>query len=344
MRHLSFIAPGRLEWRESPAPVITGPLQAIVEPIVIARCDLDLGYVRGVIPMATGTAIGHEAVARVCEVGDGVSRFKPGDLVVVPAQISCGGCVNCLRGFTGRCLSVPFGASYGMGREGNYGCLAADFALVPYADAMLFPLPVGSKPIEWIGFADVAQDAWRAVVPQLLECPGARVLVIGGMPHVIGLYAAAIATVSGAGEVVYYDDDPVRLAEAARFGAKTVKRGQSEPTGLFEIVVDSNHEARSLAEALRWVAPEGKITSVTIHLGENTNLPLVEAYHKGVTLKLGRPNCRATMEHVCSLCLSGRFKPHDLVTDVFTFDEAPQAWASPSLRVVATREDEGSAL
>jgi threonine dehydrogenase-like Zn-dependent dehydrogenase len=107
---------------------------------------------------------------------------------------------------------------------------------------------------------------------------------------------------------------------------------------LFEVVVDGHHEAHSVAEAMRWVAPEGYITSVTIHLGVTTPIPLMEAYHKGVTLKLGRPNCRASMEHVCALCVSGSFSPHHLSSRLFSFDDAPEAWAAQDLRVVASKE------
>jgi threonine dehydrogenase-like Zn-dependent dehydrogenase len=337
MRRLIFVRPGQAEWQEAPEPRINATTQAIIEPLVIARCDLDVAFMQGIIPMKPGTAIGHETVARVREVGDGVTRFAPGDLVAVSSQISCGVCRNCLRGFTGRCESVPLGASFGMGREGDFGCLAADLARIPYADSMLFALPPGAQALDWIGFTDLAVDAWRAVGPQLAERPGANVLVIGGMPQAIGLYAAAIAVALGAGAVDYYDSDPQRLAQASSFGARPIRRGEAEPSHAYEIVVDSHHEAQSMAEAIRWVAPEGFITGVTIHLGAATPVPLMEAYHKGVTLKLGRPNCRTNMDAVCALCLSGQFQPQKLFTRFFDFDEAPQAWSAPELRVVASR-------
>lgn len=337
MRRLTFTAPGRLQWQEVASPAITAETQAIIEPLVIGRCDLDVAFVAGLIPMKPGTPIGHEAIGRVVEVGDGVRHFAPGDLVAVASQISCGTCRNCLRGFTGRCEAVPLGASFGMGREGDFGCLAADRALIPYADAMLFKLPGGANPREWIGFTDLAVDAWRSVGPQLAERPGADVLVIGGMPHAIGLYAAAIAVALKAGRVVYYDSDPRRLAQAEAFGAQAVTRGQAEPAGPFEIVVDSHHEPTSLAEAVRFVAPQGHVTSVTIHLGVATPVPLMEAYHKGLTLHLGRPNCRTNMDPVCALCQEGRFVPDRLFTRFFDFDHAPEAWSDAALRVVATR-------
>lgn len=267
MKRLTFVAPRNLQWQETPEPKITDAQQAVIEPIVIGRCDLDIGFVQGLLPMGSGTPIGHEAIAIVREVGTGVTRFKPGDLVAVTSQISCGKCGNCLRGYTGRCQTVPFGASSGMGREGDFGCLAADSALVPFADSMLFSLPQGAVPLDWIGFTDLAVDAWRSVGPQLADRPGARVLVIGGIPYSIGIYSAAIAVALGAGEVVYYDSDAERLEQAAQYGAKTVKRGNAEPEGFFEVVVDSHHDVVSISEAVRFVAPEGYITSITIHLG-----------------------------------------------------------------------------
>jgi threonine dehydrogenase-like Zn-dependent dehydrogenase len=94
-------------------------------------------------------------IGTVVDLGDCVTRIRPGQRVIVPAQISCGTCRNCRRGFTGRCQSVPFSASYGIGRAGNYGCAAADLVRVPCVDAVLVLLPEGADALEFIGAADV---------------------------------------------------------------------------------------------------------------------------------------------------------------------------------------------
>lgn len=337
MKQLTFVRPEKVEWREVPDSRVEGTLEAVVAPLVIGRCDLDVGYVRGFIPLAEGQPIGHEMIGRVVDIGSEVRSVKPGELVVVPAQISCGWCVNCRRGFTGRCLSVPLGSSYGMGRKGNFGCSAADLVRVPFADGMLFPLPSGAAPADWIGFADMALDSWRAVGPPLMQRPGARVLVIGGWPSVIGIYAAGLAASLGAGSADYWDDDLVRLAEAAKLGASTIKRGDAEPEGVYEIVVDCRIDATSATEAIRFVEPEGIITSVTYHLGE-TRVPLLEAYSKGVTWHIGRPNVRAQMEALCPICVKGIFHPEHLNTSFFAYEDAPEAWMSHNLRVAAIRK------
>lgn len=336
MKQLTFVGPEKVEWREVADARITGPLDALVEPLVIGRCDLDVGYVRGFISQNSGEPIGHEMIGRVLEIGSNVLCVTPGDVVVVPSQISCGWCRNCQRGFTGRCLSVPTGASYGMGRKGGFGCSAADLVRVPFADAMLFPLPKGAEPKNWIGFADMALDAWRAVGTPLKQRPGGRVLVIGGWPSVIGIYAAGLAVSLGAGSTDYWDDDAERLGEAKRYGANTIFRSADEPHGLYEIVVDCRMDSSSIAEAIRFVEPEGIITSVTYHAGE-TPTPLLDAYSKGVSWYIGRPNVRAQMDALCPICVRGIFHPEHLKTTFFAYDEAPIAWMSRHLRVAAIR-------
>src|SRR5690349_2598531 len=121
MQHAVFIAPGKLEWRETTRPRLQGPREAIVKPIIVGRCDLDTLYVTGRMPLASGEPIGHEIIAEVIELGDDAKQFHIGQRVIVAAQISCGACSRCRIGQTARCETVPFGSSYGMGRAGNFG-------------------------------------------------------------------------------------------------------------------------------------------------------------------------------------------------------------------------------
>jgi alcohol dehydrogenase len=59
VQHAVFVQPGKVEWRETEDPILQSPGEAIVRPIVVGRCDLDVGFVRGVYPLASGTPIGH---------------------------------------------------------------------------------------------------------------------------------------------------------------------------------------------------------------------------------------------------------------------------------------------
>jgi threonine dehydrogenase-like Zn-dependent dehydrogenase len=52
-------------------------------------------------PLEGEWAVGHEGVAEVVDVGSDVTSVRPADRVVVPFQISRGGCGACRRGLTG---------------------------------------------------------------------------------------------------------------------------------------------------------------------------------------------------------------------------------------------------
>ena len=171
MRQLQFIEKGKLEWREAPDPKLEGDGEAIVRPVALATCDLDVAFVRGRLRSPTPFPFGHECVGEVTEVGDSVKSVKPGDLVSVPFQVSCGSCAACREGRSGNCDSVPRLSMYGLpvGPQ-SYGGFASDAVNVPYADAMLVPIPEGVAPAAVASLSDNIPDAWRTVAPSAGEC------------------------------------------------------------------------------------------------------------------------------------------------------------------------------
>ncbi len=331
MRQAVFVNPGLIEWRETAEPRLEAGGEALVRPIVVGRCDLDVAYMRGVLPMASGEPIGHEIIAEIVEPGTDLGdAFKPGDRVFVPAQISCGECASCRAGMTGRCRSVPFAASYGMGREGGYGGGLADLVRVPFARAMLTPVPNGADPISLIGLADMARDAWRGVAPGLARMPGARVLVLGGMPAVIGLYAAGIAVSLGASDVVYVDLDDGRVAVAAAYGARRVA---VEELGIeeFDIVFVANPARAALDAAVRSCAPGGVVTSATPTLDGTPSFDTLDLYRRGLTWTIGRPDCRGAACGTADCWANAGFDPALVRPRAFVWDDAPAAWVSDDL-------------
>src|SRR5215210_8616378 len=124
-------------------------------------CDLDAAFLAGPVPIAEGFPLGHECVAEVVEIGDEVTAVAPGDVVVVPFQISCGACASCRAGQTGACTTVPRGSAYGMAPlGGEWGGALADRVRVPFADAMLVPLPAGVDRVAVASVADNVPDGF----------------------------------------------------------------------------------------------------------------------------------------------------------------------------------------
>jgi alcohol dehydrogenase len=178
MHSLVLEEAGRVAWREVPEPQRQHEREAIVRPLAVATCDFDWPLIAGQTPFPFPIHLGHECVAEVVE---GPERFTPGDRVVIPFQISCGTCESCRRGLTGKCTTVPPLSMYGFGAlGGDWGGMLSDVALVPYADAMLVPLPDGVDPAAVASAADNMPDGWRTFAPALAEVPAAEVLVVGG--------------------------------------------------------------------------------------------------------------------------------------------------------------------
>jgi alcohol dehydrogenase len=336
MQRAAFIAPGKLEWRETLTPTLQGSGEAIVRPIVVGRCDLDTMYVTGRMPLASGEPIGHEIIAEVVELGSEVHRFHLGQRVIVAAQISCGHCHRCKLGLTGRCESVPFGASYGMGRAGNFGGGLSDWLRVPYANAMLVPIPDCTDANSMIGLADMATDAWRAIGPPLQSRPGGAVLVLGGATPVIGVYSAGMAVALGANVVDYVDANSYRRERAIEYGARALEsiEGCQEPT--YDIVVDASGSAAQLLAALKRIAPEAIVTSVAPGL-IGPEFPMVELYNKGLTYKVGRPNCRAGHDGALHAWSSCGFAPEKVQPLIRPFETACETWIDPTLFVAVSR-------
>jgi threonine dehydrogenase-like Zn-dependent dehydrogenase len=339
MRQLEITGARSVEWRDVPAPVLKGDREALVRPLAVAMCDLDAAFLTGAAPIAESFPLGHECVAEVVDVGDAVTATSPGDRVVVPFQISCGTCAACTAGRTGNCTTVPRASAYGMRPlGGDWGGALADLLRVPFADAMLVPLPAGIQPAAVASVADNVVDGYRTVTAAADQ----EVLVVGGVARSVGLYAAACAVALGASRVVYADSEPSRLERAAAVGAEALpvptgddgRTAWPERFGRFPITVDASGAHRGLHAALRSTAPDGLCTSVAIYFEPTTPVPLLEMYGRGCTLHTSRVHARAVMPDVLALVSAGRLDPAVVTSAVVGFDDAPTALADPPTKLV----------
>jgi alcohol dehydrogenase len=335
VQSLVYLEPGRLEWQEAPEPALAADTDALVRPLAVAACDLDVALLRGLTPFQGPFPIGHEFVGEVVEVGSAVPGFTPGDRVIVAFQIGCGTCDRCRAGLTGSCREVPPVSMYGFEPlGGQWGGALADLVRVPFASHMMVRLPAGIDPAAVASLSDNVADGWRAVGPPLVEYPGARVLVLGGIGSV-PLFAVACALASGASRVDYLDADASRSAIAAALGADVSPR-PAAARETYPITVDGSNQARGLTRALRSLEPEGICTSVSIYF-EDVALPLLSMYTRGVRFVTGRVNSRAVLPRVLELVTSGRLHPERVTSEVIPWDQAAERLARPSVKPIVVR-------
>lgn len=118
MRAWRFYAFGDMRLDEVPAPeclpghVIAAPLcvQPSVTEAQLAFGIRTLAYERIKSRLETEAPVqlfGHEFCARIVEVGEGVTRFRPGDRVAARAKLPCGACPLCSSERSHQCRSGP---------------------------------------------------------------------------------------------------------------------------------------------------------------------------------------------------------------------------------------------
>jgi threonine dehydrogenase-like Zn-dependent dehydrogenase len=341
MQQLVFEEAGRYGWREAADPQISNRRQALVRPLAVACCDLDVAVAEGALPMPPGHAVGHEGVAEVVAVGDDVTTVRVGERVVVPFQINCGQCRACLRGVTGSCAALPLMAMYGMaplaGLDG--GGFMSDLVLVPFADAMLLPIPDGIDPVAIASLSDNIPDGWRTVGPYTAELAALdeadrRVLVVGRRS--IGLYAAAFGIAYGA-QVDYVDTDQQRLARAEKLGAAVHDRPKPDKAwNPYPVTVHTSADPKVLASTLRVTWPDGVCTDTGIYYQAGVEMPLLPMYTRGVRFVTGRVNARAVIPEILEL-LAAAGDLASAVDRVVPWDEAPSVWPAMTGKTVFTR-------
>ena len=320
MRELTYVGDRRVEWRERPDPRLESRFDAIVRPVAATTCDVDRAILLGRAPVPPPFAIGHECVAEVVEPGVGVTHVVPGDLVVVPWHIGCGRCDRCRAGLFAHCRTVPYMAMFGAPIGGAWGGLFSDLVRVPYADAMLVPLPPGLDPVAMASASDNWSLALRLVAPHLKRTPGAAVLILNGGS--IGLFACDIAGALGASRRLFVDPDPQRRAIAESYGAQTAESIDAVE-GDFDVAVEATGRVDALACACRSLVPEGICESAGNHFRRG-ELPLFEMYLRSVNLRIARDNVRANIPPALDLAQGGRVDPRRVVSHVLDWETLPE--------------------
>lgn len=231
MRALVWRGPRDVRVSSAPDPEIVNPRDAIVKVTATAICGSDLHLYNGLIPtMQAGDVLGHEFMGEVVDVGPGITTLKPGDRVVVPFAIACGGCRYCREGLTSLCDNSNPNAYmaeglYGFSGSGLFGYShlyggypggQAEYVRVPFADVGPLRVPAALSDEQVLFLSDVLPTGYMAAESCGIR-PGDVVAVWGAGP--VGLLAMKSAFLLGAERVIAIDRWPARL-RLAESGAK----------------------------------------------------------------------------------------------------------------------------
>jgi threonine dehydrogenase-like Zn-dependent dehydrogenase len=209
-------------------PRLAEPTDAIVRITSTAICGSDLHLYRVLsMYMEEGDILGHEPMGIVEEVGREVRHLAPGDRVVVPFNIACGGCFMCGRGLQSQCETTQVrdqgkGAAL-FGYTKLYGRVPggqAEYLRVPQAHYGPIKVPEGPPDDRFLYLSDVLPTAWQAVA--YADVPQGGTLAVFGLGP-IGQMCVRVAKQRGVERVLGVDLVPERNEAARERGAEVVE-------------------------------------------------------------------------------------------------------------------------
>lgn len=304
-----------LSLRELPRRALPGPRWVRLEPIASGVCGSDLALVRfesspALEPFSSFPAVlGHEVVARVVEVGREVTAVREGDRVALDPTLSCEArgfdppCASCAAGAPGTCARAgDAGPAFG---RGTFVGFHADLPGGWGPDVVAHESQLHVVPASLSDDAAVLTEPLSVAMHAVLQTPLERgpALVIGSGPIALGtVWALRAAGFDGA--IVAQTKRAHEAALAKRLGAtETVTLGGATHAllatgakayrpilgpevyagGGFPLVFDCVGGEDSLAQAMRFVAPRGRV--VLLGCAGERRLDLSFLWAREVTLQ-----------------------------------------------------------
>lgn len=201
--------PGVLTVEERPVPH-PGPDQVLVEVDHCGICGSDVHMLLEGWGDARGLVAGHEYTGAIAAVGEGVTGWAVGDLVVGGPSPKCGHCRRCLEGKPSQCENRQ--GSIADARDGAF----ARYTIVPVAS--LVRVPEGLSPRE-AALAEPLAVALHGITRSGVTV-GDSAMVVGVGP--IGALTIAALVARGIGPVTAVEPGEKRKRLARELGADQV--------------------------------------------------------------------------------------------------------------------------
>jgi NADPH:quinone reductase-like Zn-dependent oxidoreductase len=321
--------PDVLEYGEFPTPE-PGPGEVLVRLRAAALNRLDLWAREGWpgIKLQYPHILGADGAGEVAAVGEGVTKWQPGDRAVINANMSCGRCEFCIAGQDNLCRSWQL---LGETVRGTY----AEYVAVPAEN--LYPIPEGLGAIpEGLGFNQAAAAAlvfhttWHSLIVRGALRLGETVLVVGASG---GVNSAAIQIAKLAGAVVYVVGSDVGKLEVAKSSGADflIDRSQEENwsktvylmTGKRGVDVVVDNVGTTFHQSLRAARKGGRILTVGNTGGPKFEIDNRFIFGKHLSIIGSTMGTRADFITVMELIFAGKLKP--VIDRTFPLSEARAA-------------------
>jgi 2-desacetyl-2-hydroxyethyl bacteriochlorophyllide A dehydrogenase len=316
MRVLQVPATGRAEVAERLVPE-AGPGEVLVDVLACGLCGTDRHILRGEYPSRLPLVLGHEFGGRIRSSATD-SAWRPGDIVSVDPNISCGHCTDCRAGRVALCPS-----RYALGVDVDGGL--SEVAVVP--EAQLHRIPEVNP--YHLAFVEPLACCLRGMDLAHLA-GGEQVAVVGG--GVMGQLVVQLAALAGASRVTLITRQAARRRVAEQLAATDSFAPADADVSLarcFDVVVECAGVIETFSQSLRLARRGGSVILLGIP-PEGATVPVSPFSLVVDELRIqGSFLNPLTQERAAQMVGSGVLQLDPLISQVLTLDEVPGALSAP---------------
>jgi len=314
MKAVVLTGPENIVFNEIDAP-LPGADEVRIRPVIVGVCGTDISVYKGQRPIQYPFVPGHEVMGTVTEIGPEVTKFKPGDRVIVEPNYPCGNCALCRMGRGAVC---PNKKAMGVNIPGCF----SEYVIAPAE--FVWPVPDNISDRDAVTIEPLAvslSGLFRSGAK-----PGDTVAVLGC--GVVGLLLIHAATDMGL-RVIAHDHIPEKLEMAGSLGAEIPPENEEAASFWERAGVSTVFECagvQATVELAFSAAPRGS----DIVLMGLSSLPAkfvpVKVVREGINILTSMIyNHPADFARAIKLTSSGRLCPSKVVTDVYPLSDISAA-------------------
>ena len=268
--------------------------------------------------------LGHEVAGEVVKVGANVTKFKPGDKVLIEPGVPDDSCEYCREGRYNICPAVDF-----MATQPNYKGALCQYMTHP--EEWTYHVPEGMTTMEAALVEPAAVGMHAAILGEARL--GKSIVILGA--GTIGLMVLQACLSLGATDITVVDVMQKRLDLALKLGAKRVINGKEQNTvevlrseelygdhGV-ELVFECAGAVVTAQQAVEIVSRGGKIMMV----GTQSNPVPINflKINREVTIQTSFRYCNNYPQTIEAIA-TGKFNVKDMVTHVYNYKDVQKAF------------------
>lgn len=330
MRATIMYGAGDVRVETVPDPTLQQPTDAVVRVLRACICGSDLHPYRGMPASVDGTAMGHEFLGVIEDVGSEVSGLTRGDVVIAPFAWSDNTCDFCREGLQTSCRHGGFWAANGIGGG------QAEAVRVPQAQGTLVKVPAGEDSAllpSLVTLSDVFGTGHHAAVTAGVN-PRTTVTVIGD--GAVGLMAVLSAKRLGAERIILMGRHAARTDLGREFGATEVvpERGEEGIARVRDLtggdgthtVLEAVGHRDAYDTAVGVIRAGGVISRVGVPQYEEAPVGFASLFGPNITLVGGPAPVRAYIDELLPDVLEGKVEPGRVFDRIVSLEQVPDGY------------------